>query len=221
LSLQNGVDNEIQLASVLGSKHIMGGLAIGIGAHIISPGYIEASGHGKIITGLWPNTNNLQDPPCSAQMLKRFCKACLDANIPVQASDDIQYELWRKLIINNGVNPLSALTALDTQRLTNHSLFKPIVLGLMKETVIAAQADGIELKLDMADEMLAFMQNFDAIKTSMLVDKEKGRPLELEAICGAVLKRSQQLGVEAPFTQLVSALLSNELEDPARYLSAK
>ena len=57
------------------------------------------------------------------------------------------------------------------------------------------------------DEMFELIRSFNAIKTSMLVDKEKGRPLELDSIAGAVLKRCESLGTEAPYTFLVNALL--------------
>jgi 2-dehydropantoate 2-reductase len=56
--------------------------------------------------------------------------------------------------------------------------------------------------------MYNLIRSFDAIKTSMLVDYEQGRALELDAICGAVMSRHQRLGIDAPYTRLVYALLS-------------
>ncbi|WP_228257400.1 ketopantoate reductase family protein [Marinobacter sp. NP-4(2019)] len=55
--------------------------------------------------------------------------------------------------------------------------------------------------------MFELISNFNAIKTSMLVDKEKDRPLELDSISGAVLRRCELLGGEAPYTATVDALL--------------
>ncbi|WP_372738312.1 ketopantoate reductase family protein [Neptunomonas sp.] len=55
--------------------------------------------------------------------------------------------------------------------------------------------------------MYELICTFDAIKTSMLVDKEKGRPLELDSVCGAVLCRASMLGIDVPTTTLVNALL--------------
>ena len=56
--------------------------------------------------------------------------------------------------------------------------------------------------------MFELISSFNAIKTSMLVDREKGRPLELDSIAGAVLRRCQSPETDAPYTFLVQALLS-------------
>lgn len=82
---------------------------------------------------------------------------------------------------------------------------------MMAETAAAAKADGVELGKPDVDEMFGLISSFNAIKTSMLVDKEKGRPLELDSIAGAVLRRSEALGTDAPYTATVSALLEHGL----------
>jgi 2-dehydropantoate 2-reductase len=206
VSLQNGVDNEPQLVEVLGEHTVLGGLAVRIGGHIASPGVVEATGIAQIILGAWPHAGGLSDDQYGHR-LRLLVKVFNEAGIPAKQVDNIRYELWRKLIINNGVNPLSALTHLDTRALSHHPEFGPLVLALMQETARAAEADSEQLLAQDVDEMYALIRGFDPIKTSMLVDLEKGRPLEVDAICGAVLKRSEQLGIAAPYTQTVSALL--------------
>ena len=71
----------------------------------------------------------------------------------------------------------------------------------------AAAADGVPLNETDCREMFDLIRQFDPIKTSMLVDFEHQRPLELEEICGAVLSRSLQLKREAPYTFTVYHLL--------------
>ncbi|MCG7908430.1 MAG: 2-dehydropantoate 2-reductase, partial [Candidatus Thiodiazotropha taylori] len=66
------------------------------------------------------------------------------------------------------------------------------------------------------DEMYQLICQFDAIKTSMLVDREKGRPLELDAITGVVVERCGRQGKEAPISALIQALLVNQLKDKDR-----
>ncbi|MCL1485400.1 MAG: hypothetical protein MH208_14390 [Marinobacter sp.] len=110
-------------------------------------------------------------------------------------------------MINNGVNPLSALTGLDTRSLTHHPEFGKIVYGMMAETIEASKADNVNLGQKDLDEIFELISNFNAIKTSMLVDKERGRPLELDCIAGAVLRCCELLGVEAPYTATINALL--------------
>lgn len=204
LSLQNGVDNEPLIAQVLGESRVLGGLAVRIGGHIIKPGVVEAEGVAEIVMGAWPAANEQAN---QGTFLEALQKAFVQAGIPTRVSDTIGYELWRKLIINNGVNPISALTGLDTQSLTQHPELSKIVYGMMMETAKSAKADGLDLDKKDVDEMFELISSFNAIKTSMLVDKEKGRPLELDSIAGAVIRRSEALAIEAPYTRTVSALL--------------
>lgn len=204
LSLQNGVDNEVLLAQSIGQARTVGGLAVRIGGHIVKPGVVEATGVAEVIMGAWPNA---QENAALQTKLDDFAQYFNQAGIPTRLSKQIQTELWRKLIINNGVNPLSALTQLDTRSLTTHPVFTKVVYQLMLETAAAAKADGIHLSQTDVDDMYQLICQFDAIKTSMLVDREKGRPLELEEISGAVLKRSEILNNPADYTRFVHALL--------------
>jgi len=169
LSLQNGVDNEQILSEAIGGHRVIGGLAVRIGGHIVSPGIIQAEGVAEIVLGVWPKINGNSDG--LAPSVERLTAAFNAAGIPTRISDDIRYELWRKLVINNGVNPLSALTGLDTRSLTHQPEFSKIVYGAMSETVAASKADGINLSRKDLDEMFDLISSFNAIKTSMLVDK--------------------------------------------------
>ncbi|MCR9188280.1 MAG: 2-dehydropantoate 2-reductase [Alteromonadaceae bacterium] len=206
LSLQNGVDNEPALASLLGEHRVLGGLAVRIGGHIVQPGVVQAEGPAQIVMGEWPMAVGSDR---RGQLLQQLQEDFEAAGIPTTVSDNIRYELWRKLVINNGVNPLSALTGLDTRSLTHHPEFRKIVHGMMAETVAASKADDVNLGPEDLAEMFDLISNFNAIKTSMLVDKEKGRPLELDSIAGAVLRRCECLGIEAPYTMTVNALLTH------------
>ena len=206
LSLQNGVDNEPALASLLGEHRVLGGLAVRIGGHIVQPGVVEAEGPAQIVMGEWPLAAGSDHRGLLLQELQAEFEA---AGIPTTVSENIRYELWRKLVINNGVNPLSALTGLDTWSLTHHPEFQKIVHGMMAETVAASKADNVNLGPEDLAEMFDLISNFNAIKTSMLIDKEKGRPLELDSIAGAVLRRCERLGIEAPYTRTVNALPSH------------
>ncbi len=210
LSLQNGVDNEPVIARFVGEQHLLGGLAIRIGAHIVEPGHVEATGVAQVRLGSWPNHTGQFSHHYPGQ-LDKITDVFNQAHIPTEQVIDIQRELWRKLLINNGVNPLSALTGLDTQVLTHHNDFTHIIRGLMQEVAIAAKADDVVLEQQDVDELFHVISHFDAIKTSMLVDLEKGRPLEIDAICGAVLSRCQALGQAAPYTETIRALLLQKI----------
>ncbi|SFX01707.1 ketopantoate reductase family protein [Marinospirillum alkaliphilum] len=209
LSLQNGVDNEPELEAVVGTSRTLGGIALRIGGHIEAPGVITASGPAQIIFGAWPDQTSGQVP---TDQLQAFDQAFQQAGIPSRISDRIAVELWRKLMLNNAVNPLSALTRLDTQTLSTHPLFGASVYQLMQETAAIAAAEGLPIGQQDVEEMYQLICNFDGIKTSMLVDLEKGRPLELDGISGTLLKRGKRLAINTPMTALVYGLLSQQQE---------
>ncbi len=200
ISFQNGMDNESTLAKVLSRDCVFGGLAVKIGAHLTADGFVDARGPGELIVGAWPKGSPDKVPAAVSAAFEQ-------SGVPIRVSDNIQRELWLKLTINNGVNPLSALTGLDTRSLSRELPFATIVYSLMKEVAIAASADEVLLTHQDVDDMYELIRSFDAIKTSMLVDHEQGRALELDAICGAVLSRHQLQGLDAPYTRLVYALL--------------
>jgi len=204
LSLQNGVDNEAVLTRHLGAEKVLGGLAVLIGSHLTAPGIIDAVGPAQVVMGQWPTAAASSN---STKLLERLAAVFNEAGIPTRVTDNIQLELWRKLVINNGMNPLSALTLLDTGTLMHDPGLSQIVYGLMAEATIAAAADGVSLTETDCREMFELVRRFDPIKTSMLVDFEHHRPLELEEICGAVLSRSRQLQREAPYTFTIYQLL--------------
>lgn len=205
LSLQNGVENEQLIASVIGEERTLGGLAVRIGGHIVKPGYVEARGVAQIVMGEWPVQNEQSELGCFADDLVKLFN---DAEIPTTLSSDIRRELWRKLLINNGVNPLSALTGLDTRSLTRNPAYKKVVYKMMQEAASAAKVEGVSITDADVDEMFKLISEFDAIKTSMLVDKEKGRPLELDGICGAVIRRAAE-PEQTLMTEFINELLVN------------
>jgi len=211
VSLQNGVDNEATLARYLGEENVAGGLAVRIGGHIVAPGVVEATGIAQVIMGAWPNDQGKAEI-CQGARITVLAAAMEEAGIPARKVGNIRHELWRKLVINNGVNPLSALTRLDTRTLSHHPRFASIVHDLMQEAARAAAADGERLTEQDVEEMYELIRTFDPIKTSMLVDLEKGRELELDEISGAVLQRARRIGLSAPYTEMVYALLRHRLE---------
>jgi len=208
ISLQNGVDNESIFSDSLGLDCVVGGLAVRIGGHVISPGMVKATGVAQLILGSWPNEKSPTEKRFGCSLLK-WVSLFNNAKIPARKVADIRKELWRKLVINNGVNPLSALTRMDTKTLSHHPHFGPIVHQLMQEAAKVAIADGEKLTEKDAFEMYQLIRSFDPIKTSMLVDIEKGKVLELEEIGGAVIKRANGLGVLVPYTQTIYALLNH------------
>lgn len=207
LSLQNGMGNEQVFSDHLNESKIIGGLAVRIGADVIKPANVTAVGIAQIIMGAWPH--NVDADPDRIKFVSKTVEMFNQAGIPTKESDDIRKELWRKLMINNGTNPLSALIQKDTKYLSHHEEYAMLMKHMMNETALASQIDGSDLKETDAQEMFQLIYDFDAIKPSMLIDREKGRTLELDAICGVVINNCETLGKDAPYTRTIYTLLKN------------
>ena len=212
VSLQNGVENEEILSFDLNKKKIIAGLTRKIGAHIVSPAVISATGTAETILGSLEETNENQI------FLKKLEKAFNEAKIPTFISSNIKLELWKKLIINNGVNAICALLRKETGIIMHHEKLSKIVYGLMNETAKAALNKQIVISKKEVDDMFELITNFDSIKPSMLVDVENNREIELEEICNVVIRNCEQLNLDAPYTRAISTLLEyTYLEDISKF----
>lgn len=206
VSLQNGVENEDILCQYLDSDKIIGGLTRKIGAHVIAYGQIEAVGKAETILGL------MKDSKEGVSFLKDLTHILNHAAIPTEVFLDIRKELWKKLVINNGVNALCALLEVKTGIVMHHPKLSSIVKGLMQETACAAKALHVKISQEEVDAMFELILGFDSIKPSMLVDVEHNRTLEIEEICGVVVRNLHIQGLDAPYTKSISALLEFKLE---------
>ncbi|PLY11542.1 MAG: ketopantoate reductase [Arcobacter sp.] len=201
ISLQNGVENEEVLSSYINKKYIIAGLTRKIGAHIVSPAVVKATGCAETILGAIEKTNK------NKIFLINLKEVFKNANIPTEISENINLELWKKLIINNGVNAICALLKKKTGVIMHNKKLSKIVYGLMTETSIAASNKGINISKVEVDEMFKLITDFDSIKPSMLVDLENNREIELDQICNVVIRNCEEQNLDAPYTRTISTLL--------------
>lgn len=197
-SLQNGVDNEPILAEVFG-RPVTGGLMRKFFAHLTAPGEVEVRGVLEAVLGDYPTG-------CGPQVTA-LADLLRQAGITVYLSDDIRRELWRKLVLNNGCNPLAAVTFLDTQRMANDPDMAWVMRNLMREAGAAAAADEVEFSPHELEAVFQWIKGIDPITPSMQADAQRGKPLELDGITGAVLRRAALLGIEVPVTATLHHIL--------------
>ena len=117
----------------------------------------------------------------------------------------IKRDLWRKLLGNVSLNPVSALTRLTITPILQDPGTRELVATLMRETVRVAAATGVDVEISI-EERIKFASRLVNVKTSMLQDVEARRPLELDPIVGAVVELAGEFGVSAPTVQAVYAL---------------
>lgn len=201
ISLQNGVENEDVMAKYYNDEYVIGGLTRLIVSHTIGLGHVHCEGGVETLIGaVNPNDSN-------KKFLKEF-KSILDkTQTKTILCENIKLELWNKLIVNNGVNAICALVEEESGPLMKNEKTSKLIYGLMSEAAKASNAIGVNLTQEDADKMFELYTKFQSVKPSMWVDKENNRDLELEQICGVVVRNCEKLGVDAPYTRTISTLL--------------
>jgi 2-dehydropantoate 2-reductase len=141
---------------------------------------------------------------------ERIAEVFKRAGILGELTADLLTIRWYKLMGNNSTNSVSALSHTTLGQMLDDTEGYNLVRTLMLETLAVGRAEGANVSDDRVDMQLAMIQkslNAAAIKTSTLQDLEKGKPLEYEAIAGAVLRAARRHNVKVPATETVYTLL--------------
>lgn len=88
-----------------------------------------------------------------------------------------------------------------------------LIYNLMKEAAIASHVVGVNISEDDANEMFELMKNFESIIPSMWMDKKNNRDLELDDICGVVIKNCEKQGIDASYTRTISTVLEYQYKN--------
>lgn len=201
ISLQNGVENEDIMEKYYDKDFVIGGLTRLIVSHTITLGHVHCEGEVQTLLGALHHTKK------NSKFLEEL-KTILDkTETTTFICENIRLELWNKLIINNGVNAICALVKEESGPLIKNEKTSKLIYGLMSEAAIASNAVGVNLTQDDAKKMFELMTNFQSVKPSMWVDTENNRDLELDEICGVVIKNCEKQGLDAPYTRTISTLL--------------
>ncbi len=149
-----------------------------------------------------------------------FAALFKDTPIDVGVSDAFVTFQWRKLLINVIANPVTALTR---QRLGvfHRRDLHDLCLGILRETVAVGRAEGAELDADEAEKIFETLLGYPAeAGTSMYFDCLAGRPLEIEALNGAVVAAARKHGIATPLNGAMLALLKSVSDANAEAFSA-
>ncbi len=119
------------------------------------------------------------------------------AGFGVTVSERIQRDIWFKLWGNMTINPISAITGAPCDRILDDPLVRGFVSAIMLEAKAIGERIGIPIDQSPEDRH-AVTRKLGSFKTSMLQDVEAGRPIELDALVGAVREIGQHLGVATP-----------------------
>ncbi len=174
------------------------GCVVHIAAEVRSPGSVHYTGGRRLILG---------EPDRSrSPRLQAVVGALAAAGFDAVASDDIRRDVWWKLIGNLSFNPVAALTGYLMNQICADDEVLQVIRATMTEAIAVAAAYGHPIAMT-PDQRIEVARSLGAAKISMLQDLEQRRPLELDAIVGAVLELGDARGIAMPATRLVHALV--------------
>ena len=201
LPLQNGVEAADQLVALYGPEHVIGGMCR-IVSFVVKPGLIRHQGVEPFVA-LGELDNH------RSERVERLAAALSDAGVDTKVSPDIQSSLWQKLLFIAPVSGLGALTRVSVGELRSSPETYSILRDAMEEIVALAVACGVALADDAIDKTLRFVDGLPGdVTTSMQRDIMEGRPSELEALNGAVVRLGREAGVPTPVNGFIYAALT-------------
>jgi len=196
VSLLNGVESVDQLAAVLGRERVLGGVAK-IFSFIGEPGLIRHIGHEPTLM-----LGELEGG--ESRRLRRLASALEEARIKVELPGSIQVEIWKKFLFTTGWGGLGAISRAPVGVLREEPATRPLIEACMAETEAVARAAGIALPADILDRTWEFIRSLEPTGTSSLQrDIAAGRPSEIDAWNGAVVRIGQRHGVPTPTHDLI------------------
>jgi 2-dehydropantoate 2-reductase len=199
LTLQNGLGNVECISRAIGDERAIGGIT-SQGATLVGDGSIIHAGRGKTVIGTPSNrlTDNLN---LANDVLE-------SAGFEPQISDDLEATIWSKLIINIGINALTAITRLNNGRLIEFEGTHQIMKDLVAEGVAVAGARGIMLpQKDPLAQVEEVCRLTATNVSSMLQDVLAQRRTEIDAINGAIARLGIEAGVSVPANTAVTSLV--------------
>jgi 2-dehydropantoate 2-reductase len=194
LTLQNGYGNREMLEAVLSASNVALGV-ITVGATLTGPGRVRVGGQGTISVETHPR-------------LEPVIPLLRQAGFAVEETPHADRRVWSKLVINAAINPLTALLRVPNGELLHRPAARALMADLAREAAAVAAAQNIPLTFDdpvAAAEAVALRtaRNF----SSMYQDIQRGAPTEIDAICGAVVRVGEQVGVATPVNRVMWQLV--------------
>jgi 2-dehydropantoate 2-reductase len=187
------VDPAGVIATSIEPERVVGSLAY-LATDIAEPGVIHHTEGNRLTLG--------EPGGIRTERVGALADVLIAAGLRAPVTTRIRHEIWVKLLGNVAFNPISALTGGTLEELARHPELSRVIRGIMSETIAVAGKLDIEVPISI-EQRMAGAEKVGAHKTSMLQDYEAGRPMELDAIVGAVVELGDRLGVPMPATRAV------------------
>ena len=201
ISFQNGVLKDQALQAAYGTEHVMGGVAY-VATTIDWPGVIRQTGSiQRLLFGEFDGSRSTRG--------QTFLDACLAGGIKAELSEDIVREIWQKFVFLVALSGTTTTIRKPIGPIREHAQTRSFFLDVMREVVAVGRAHGVNLSEDYAEVRLKLADDvaYD-MTSSMYHDLERGNPLEVRWLAGAVVELGQRKGVPTPLNRAIADILT-------------
>jgi len=181
------------VASAIEARRVIGSIVY-FSTEITAPGVIQHVEGNRISLG--------EPDGARSERCRRIAQALIASGLRAPITTHIRQEIWAKLLGNASFNPVSALTRATLVQMARDPGVRSLIRNIMQEVEGVSRKLGLELPVSI-DQRIAGAEKIGEHKTSMLQDLEAGRPIELEALVGAVVELGERLGLPMPYTRTV------------------
>ena len=200
LCLQNGIDSYLTPAEAFGAERVMAG-AVYIEAGRDGPGVARQAGDVvRVVFGEPDGT--------LSERGQAIADALNSSGIPAELTDDLRTGLWSKFLFIATMAGVTSMARQTLAELMPRPEWREVVVGCLQEVEAAGRANGVNFPPDVHQTTLSYIEdNLADLQASMHTDVMAGRPLELEALNGAVVRSGRAGGVPTPINDVIYAML--------------
>ncbi|MBX9840421.1 MAG: 2-dehydropantoate 2-reductase [Xanthobacteraceae bacterium] len=203
LSLQNGVDNPERIGLHVRNQVVP--VLVYAGANIPEPGTVRHTGGGQVVIGQLKTFRAGAEP--DRGLLAGIAALFAGAGVTVKVSDDIEADLWIKLLMNCTYNAISALGRSAYGRMVATPEVNAVMREAAGEVAAVAKARGIRLPDDIVETAMKLADAMPQTMSSTAQDIAKGRPTEVAYLNGYVMRQGEKLGTATPVNRTLNALI--------------
>lgn len=205
LTLQNGLTSAEEVGALVGADRVLAG-PTHIATAIRAPGLIEQTGTHRRIAFGEVTTPGAAEP--SARVLA-LAECLRGADIDALAAADARVPLWEKFIY---LAPFAAVTGAARQPagvVWSTPALRATLVAAFAETLAVARAEGVGVSADILSQVHGYMDALPhGTRSSLLIDLQAGKRIELDALAGDVVRRGSRLGVPTPVMSTLAAALT-------------
>mgnify|MGYP003640977907 CR=1 FL=1 len=200
LSLQNGLDNKLSLMEFVDQKNILVGITT-YPADMQEPGCVESHGEGIVRLSAASTSTAPQILNCIPELFTH-------SGIKTIVDSQVEVAIWEKVIFNAALNGLCAITRSTVGQIAANADTRELAFQIIEELCATAHACGFAVQNERIEKTVSeALELHTSHKPSMLQDVLARRHTEIEAICGAAVRRAEEHSIAVPVTRTILGLV--------------